>query len=279
MDAVLVLLVGFVGLISGLAASSGLSAKRLDEQEKNNKLRLREQRESLEASYEERLQSRLATLRSEYETQIQQLKAQAPGTGPAPISSPEIAPATLSAVTPDISEPQVTPQTDSSATAIEPAIEPAQPEESTKQPSSPPSPNTFSSSNYSGNLMGGADQLLPQANHPDRQVRLQLAERLHQQMQQVQQPHVIPTAIWSCLTQLSRDPDPQVRRQAILACTQIRSHKILPLLRRALKDPDAEVAKLGSLAIARFRPYRPSAPGPVKRKSHPHKSNTQTNPA
>ena len=59
--------------------------------------------------------------------------------------------------------------------------------------------------------------------------------------------------ILKALTQLGRDPNAEVRLAVVQSLADLRSPKVIPLLRQALRDADPEVVKAASAAIAPFR--------------------------
>jgi acyl phosphate:glycerol-3-phosphate acyltransferase len=57
------------------------------------------------------------------------------------------------------------------------------------------------------------------------------------------------------LHQLSRDPDPLVRRTAVEALAKIPSERVIPAIELALRDSDGRVVRAASVAIAKFKFY------------------------
>jgi FOG: HEAT repeat len=76
---------------------------------------------------------------------------------------------------------------------------------------------------------------------------------------------------------LSQDIDPNVRQEAIIALGNIPSHQVIPILQKALRDPQTNVVQAASLALNKFKVYR------VRPKSQPkslmlRKPNISSNP-
>ncbi len=99
----------------------------------------------------------------------------------------------------------------------------------------------------------------------DPQVRAAVAETI----ENIAESGNIQAKISQCLPildKLIRDNEVSVRRATIKSLSKIRSEKVLPLIRLALKDNDSEVVRLASSAIARFRVY-PNSNKPAKKNS------------
>jgi hypothetical protein len=244
MDAASLLLTALVSFMVGLGGGYSLLEKRLSQQEQNNQVRLHQQREELERSYHDRLQSRLEALKSQYETQIQQLKTR---------------PAASSLSSTQISPNQVSPNRISIAST--PAIQETRGLAVTATPVAISQPLGGFSPGLRSSL--SPLQLIQQANHPDPEIRTQLTTELGQCLGS--QTGSIASQMIACLGKLSQDPIPQVRRLAIAALAQTQSSKVLPFLRRSLRDADSDVVKTASSAIAQFRNYSKSAPPSFKK--------------
>jgi gas vesicle protein len=113
-----------------------------------------------------------------------------------------------------------------------------------------------------------ADRLPQLSEHiynSDPQVRAAVAETIGK----IAESGNIQAKISQCLPileKLIRDNEVSVRRATIASLSKIRSEKVLPLIRLALKDNDSEVVKLASSAIARFRVY-PNSNKPANKNS------------
>lgn len=57
------------------------------------------------------------------------------------------------------------------------------------------------------------------------------------------------------LDRLRQDADPTVRQSAVEALSQIQSDKVIPLLRKSLRDPDLDVVQAASAAVNQFKFY------------------------
>ena len=123
----------------------------------------------------------------------------------------------------------------------------------------PPVPQAHVPVNLQASLEG-----LPRrrARRPAAGVRSALAQTLPAGLGG-QSPAGVLQAI-GALGQLSRDLDPQVRYAAIVGLGQVKSPKVLPFLRRGLRDSDGVVVKAASGAIDRFRSTAKAKPAKVK---------------
>lgn len=269
MDVILVILVAFLSFLVGIAVSYGLLEKRLNQQEQSHQTRLRQQRDDLERSYAERLQAQIEALSSQYETQIQQLKTR-PGDKLNQASRPDLknlSSQPLASTTP-ISSPSSTVPSSTSGSATLPKDPPSS--RFREQSSIPVFESKGNLRTSSGSTTASTrptlSQLIDQSKHPNTSVRLQLIEQLGQSIA-TGQPKAMVLQLIPYLAELSRDAVPEVRQNAILALGQIQSPKVLPFLRRALKDTDLDVVKAASVAIKQINIY-PSAKKSPKRKVH-----------
>jgi glycerol-3-phosphate acyltransferase PlsY len=73
------------------------------------------------------------------------------------------------------------------------------------------------------------------------------------------------------LSQLSRDPDPLVRRTAVEAFAKIPSERVIPAIELALRDSDGRVVRAASVAIAKFKFY------PGNHRAKPGKTSSASN--
>lgn len=74
------------------------------------------------------------------------------------------------------------------------------------------------------------------------------------------------------LDRLRQDADPAVRQSAVEALSQIQSDKVIPLLRKSLRDPDLDVLQAASAAVNQFKFY----PQKAQFKSKSSKSTSKT---
>ena len=90
--------------------------------------------------------------------------------------------------------------------------------------------------------------------HPDSQVRQQIASSLGHlaatQGMTAEVKRAIPT-----LEKLSKDTNPQVRQQAIIALGNIKSDRVIPMLQKALRDVNPQVVCAASSALSKFKSY------------------------
>ncbi|MDJ0706157.1 MAG: HEAT repeat domain-containing protein [Leptolyngbyaceae cyanobacterium MO_188.B28] len=66
------------------------------------------------------------------------------------------------------------------------------------------------------------------------------------------------------LGKLMQDPDPAVRQAAAEALGKMSSPKVIPLLKRALRDTDSDVVKTSSIALSKFKGASSSKTGQSK---------------
>ena len=88
MNIVLGIGIALIFFLAGIAVAYSLIEKRLNIQEQRHRSRTRREIEEVERKYTERMQNRIDALKSQYETQIQQLKANLDS----PVASPDEVP-------------------------------------------------------------------------------------------------------------------------------------------------------------------------------------------
>ena len=97
-------------------------------------------------------------------------------------------------------------------------------------------------------------ELLAYKTHPNSQIRQLVASGLGKMASEKQLRAEIQPAI-AVLGQLSQDTEPTVRQAAAIALGEIKSEKVLPFLKRALRDFDSDVVKSASAALNQFKSY------------------------
>jgi hypothetical protein len=97
-------------------------------------------------------------------------------------------------------------------------------------------------------------ELLAYKTHPNSQIRQLVASGLGKMAREKQLRAEIQPAI-TVLGQLSQDTEPTVRQAAAIALGEIKSEKVLPFLKRALRDFDSDVVKSASAALNQFKSY------------------------
>jgi len=83
---------------------------------------------------------------------------------------------------------------------------------------------------------------------------------------------IIPT-----LGKLSQDPDAVVRCAAVQALGEIPSYKVIPFVRRSLRDADMRVVKAATDAMGRFKYFQKSSTSTVKPKKKNFRTSSQPN--
>ena len=76
------------------------------------------------------------------------------------------------------------------------------------------------------------------------------------------------------LGRLSQDPDSTVRFAAAESLGSIQSSRVIPYVRRLLRDPDMAVVSVARTVMERFKYYSSTTPKPARKKSYGPKSNT-----
>ena len=101
------------------------------------------------------------------------------------------------------------------------------------------------------------DQLSKQVAQADTEGRQAIAQALAHIVAANSQSPVLQRAI-PPLTKLSQDVKPSVRQVAIEALGNIPSAKAVPVVKRALRDPDAKVIKIANQAMEKLKPFAKS---------------------
>jgi len=81
MDIILAVTIAWISALAGTGVAYSLLEKRLNIQEQRHRARTRQEIEEVERTYNQRMQNRIDSLKSQYETQIQQLKISLGGQG------------------------------------------------------------------------------------------------------------------------------------------------------------------------------------------------------
>ena len=89
MDIILAITIAWVSALAGTGVAYSLLEKRLNIQEQRHRSRTRQEIEEVERTYTQRMQNRIDSLKSQYETQIQQLKASLGAIPAAPLTGSE----------------------------------------------------------------------------------------------------------------------------------------------------------------------------------------------
>lgn len=256
--------------------------QNLEEQERAYELRLKQTVQSLQADYQQQLaqktEQQTGAIQQQYEARIQELETArelAIQAIPTPATASEAASdlaATAAEVAPSITVSSVT---DPSFTATEtPTPTIAQPisqnDASTSQPENVIAPDSAIVPNVAvpaqqqvlesiapWGRIGGVGSLpvvLGYAGHADSKIRRQVAVELGQVIatygNRVETQRCIPT-----LARLSQDSNASVRQAAVQSLGNVPSVKVLPYLKRALRDSNLDVVRTASTAIARFKLY------------------------
>ncbi len=110
-------------------------------------------------------------------------------------------------------------------------------------------------SNVSPINLNSPAQLRDYLAHPDSAIRVSVATQLGNQMAETPVRAETMPAIAS-LGRLSQDSDSLVRQSAVIALGKISSEKVIPFLKKALRDADSDVVKGASAAIDKYKGYR-----------------------
>ncbi|MEB3164247.1 MAG: HEAT repeat domain-containing protein [Prochlorothrix sp.] len=257
MEFAFAIIVGLLGFGAGLGGSYALLEKRLNAQERSNQSRLNQEQAALEQVYQERLQATKEELKAQYETRLQQLEAQLMAPGMAQDSA-AVAAAPVVEATPEAAAVAAVPVVGIAPeeAAVAAVVEATHEEAVVAAPAAAVSPGPVATVSLSPQAVAS------QVRSPEAGVRLALAQTLAAGLGG-QSPAGVLQAI-GALGQLSRDLDPQVRYAAIVGLGQVKSPKVLPFLRRGLRDSDGAVVKAASGAIDRFRSTAKAKPAKVK---------------
>lgn len=121
----------------------------------------------------------------------------------------------------------------------------------------PPEPNPFIAT---VEMLGRAKrvsaigQLSKQMAQADAEGRQAIAQAFFQIIRANPQSPALQRAIPS-LNKLSQDVKPAIRRKAIEALGLIPSAKAVPIVKRALRDPDSKVIKVANQAMEKLKPF------------------------
>ncbi|MDY7015392.1 MAG: HEAT repeat domain-containing protein [Cyanobacteriota bacterium] len=96
--------------------------------------------------------------------------------------------------------------------------------------------------------------LKPYLRHPSHRARAALAAALGK-IVRGQPMHAGISQAVETLAVLTQDRSAVVRQAAVEAIAHVKSDSVIPLLQRALRDPDRKVVKAASAAISRFKFY------------------------
>lgn len=263
MEFAFAIIVGLLGFGAGLGGSYALLEKRLNAQERSNQSRLNQEQAALEQVYQERLQATKEELKAQYETRLQQLEAQLTTQDAAPVAVAPVAVAPV--VETPVEETPVAEVAPEDAPVEEAPVAAAPVEEAPVAVVEEAPVAVVAAAVLPGSVATVAlspQEVASQVRSPEAGVRLALAQTLAAGLGG-QSPAGALQAI-GALGQLSQDLDPQVRYAAIVGLGQVKSPKVLPFLRRGLRDSDAAVVKAASGAIDRFRSTAKAKPAKVK---------------
>ncbi|WP_353257981.1 HEAT repeat domain-containing protein [Prochlorothrix hollandica] len=227
MEPVTAIIVGLLGMACGLGSSYIMLERRLNAQERQHQNRLNQEQERLTQVHNQRLQATTESLKSQYETRLQHLTAQLQRSPNPEVAAPEGL---------GVTAPNPAPNPAPSPT---PEHRPATPQ--TLPPLSPPDAVTISSSPVTPGFWSDRDN----------KGQLQLDQTLRATLAHQPQAQVLRAISW--LENLSRDANPRVRRGAIAALGQLQSRRVLPYLRRGLRDDDRAVVEECRRSLARRR--------------------------
>ena len=218
-----------------------------------------------ETESDRRLKAETDRLRREYEAQLQAAQSVRPAE---PLISP----------VPEISTP---PETAAPTPTIPPPPEPIASTSGVVPPQQQPIPSPISSPAVPGPAVPSSSTPDPTAlstpsASPARDLSALMADSYAPEVEKrcrvaLEVAAVLPTvsaadqARWMpLLGRLARDSEAEVRLQIIQALSGLKAAQSLPLLRRALRDPDPFVVEAATIAMARFK-GRPQ-PQPSNRK-------------
>lgn len=299
MSIILAIVIGLIALLAGVGMAYSLLEHRLNVQEQRHRTRARRDIEEVERSYTERMQQRIDALKSQYDTQIQQLTNQLEAT-----PQIETVKAQYEAQIQDLTQqlaaaqatPTATPATETNiALAIEPepspslepdlaleATEPtdlaelmelteptalAEAPEPTESTLTPAPLQTKTIAPRSSGITLEDLTTLPYISQDT--SRIELAEGLLEALQGQSCLEISPTFLFQTLKRLSQDPLPRLRELAVLCLAQTHSSRSIPLLRPRLWDTDLTVVQAANQALEFWRPHGKLKP--QKGKSKPRK--------
>lgn len=207
-------------------------------------------------------QTEVAQLQQQHQDEIAILKGDVPASAPAPKADSKASDSSSESL------PSVT--TDTSFEAP-----PATIPQETKRPSvkpveaSPPPDPFLATIQMMGQSkkVAAIGQLEQQAKRAETEGKVAIAIALGQIAAANSQSPALQKAI-PALTKLSQDIKPVVRQAALEALGNIPSAKAVPVVKRALRDPDAKVVKAANQAMEKLKPFRKTTQIPQKRSSY-----------
>ena len=283
MDIILAITIAWVSALAGTGIAYSLLEKRLNIQEQRHRSRTRQEIEEVERTYTQRMQNRIDSLKSQYETQIQQLKVSLggqatesliPSEGEVSLTEVSLTEVTLAnegtspgvlVQSPEVQSPETqSPETQSPETiaiADQPEVNLEEGEHSHESltmqdsvPSAVENDRPQDSPAIVSSLYAFSFKDLATLSHPSSiETRIILVEQILEILT-AQEPLEIPSRpLIHVLIALSRDTEPRLRELAIRSLAQIRSPLTLPTLRRGLRDADSRVIKAAHQALEPWR--------------------------
>ncbi len=270
--------------------------RTLNDLEQSHESRLQDTVQSLQADYQHQVDQKSAAVSQQYETQIQSLKQQvatlkAASTQPqsAPSKAERQSPAreavSLSSSTSTSAQPQV-PSTGAEKSVTSTPSSPSQQKTPKDEPSAAavaPAASAYKSAPASLSIeqrqdlvnsvltMGDSgstshlQELKRLSMFPASEVREAATTAIHA-ITDANPGNPVAQQVVPVLGKLSQDPDPTVRCAAISALRDIPSYKVIPFMRRSLRDSDMRVVKAANDAMSRFKYYRGASSKPTKPK-------------
>ena len=273
MDIILAITIAWVSALAGTGIAYSLLEKRLNIQEQRHRSRTRQEIEEVERTYTQRMQNRIDSLKSQYETQIQQLKVSLGGQATESLIPSErevsLTEATLAnegtspgvlVQSPEVQSPE-TQSPETIAIADQPEVNLEEGEHSHESlamqdsvPSAVENDRPQDSPAIVSSLYAFSFKDLATLSHPSSiETRIILVEQILEILT-AQEPLEIPSRpLIHVLIALSRDTEPRLRELAIRSLAQIRSPLTLPTLRRGLRDADSRVIKAAHQALEPWR--------------------------
>ena len=278
MDIILAITIAWVSALAGTGIAYSLLEKRLNIQEQRHRSRTRQEIEEVERTYTQRMQNRIDSLKSQYETQIQQLKVSLggqatesliPSEGEVSLTEVSLTEATLAnegtspgvlVQSPEVPSPE-TQSPETIAIADQPEVNLEEGEHSHESlamqdsvPSAVENDRPQDSPAIVSSLYAFSFKDLATLSHPSSiETRIILVEQILEILT-AQEPLEIPSRpLIHVLIALSRDTEPRLRELAIRSLAQIRSPLTLPTLRRGLRDADSRVIKAAHQALEPWR--------------------------
>ena len=278
MDIILAITIAWVSALAGTGIAYSLLEKRLNIQEQRHRSRTRQEIEEVERTYTQRMQNRIDSLKSQYETQIQQLKVSLggqatesliPSEGEVSLTEVSLTEVSLTnegtspgvlVQSPEVPSPE-TQSPETIAIADQPEVNLEEGEHSHESltmqdsvPSAVENDRPQDSPAIVSSLYAFSFKDLATLSHPSSiETRIILVEQILEILT-AQEPLEIPSRpLIHVLIALSRDTEPRLRELAIRSLAQIRSPLTLPTLRRGLRDADSRVIKAAHQALEPWR--------------------------